>query len=67
MTVRPVPGERDRYFVSSESRDIDHIVDLDFEGKIVCGCERSLIYNETCKHIKAVLDFVATHERRQPR
>lgn len=56
MKVEPIPGERTRFFVQSESRpDVQHVVDLDYEGTVVCGCEQMQAKKESsCKHVAAV-------------
>lgn len=68
MTVTPIPFEKSRFFVSSESRSgVDHVVDLDWRDekwhkpRALCGCEQCQAKGEgTCKHIFAVVDYLKT-------
>lgn len=64
LRVTPIPGEPDRYFVASSSRDLDHVVDMAYsespkdKPKAVCGCEAVMARgNKTCPHIEAVEQF----------
>jgi hypothetical protein len=65
MIVTPIPMEPTRFWVSSESRDIDHLVDLDWRDekwhrpKAVCSCEQMQAKGfKVCKHIFCVADYV---------
>lgn len=72
MTVRLIPGE-DRYFVTSRTRDLEHVVDLFYQEEpyrkphAQCSCESSLIYGRTCPHIVAATAFAyaQNHETNQ--
>ena len=55
MNIEPIPGELTRFFVQSSSRPaIQHIVDMDYEGKPCCSCEDHQVRGKACKHILAV-------------
>lgn len=65
MQVRPIPGEAERFFVTSRSRpEVDHIVDVAWTEcpgdmpRPQCSCERGQAHNEVCAHIKAVLNYL---------
>lgn len=60
MKVEPIPGEHGSFWVQSESRpDVKHVVDLDHEGKVVCGCEQMQAKNLlSCKHVAAVAQYL---------
>jgi hypothetical protein len=64
MTIRPIAGERFRYFVQSAPGKVEHLVDLlDHE----CGCAdwtcRQRKWREehksgyTCKHIRIAREY----------
>jgi hypothetical protein len=58
--VRPVPFERERWFVRSASRsEVDHVVDVAFEGAFACGCEQFMVRGLECPHIRAVKRHLA--------
>lgn len=55
MTVWPVAGEAERFFVGSRSRPaITHIVDSNWDGGWGCSCEQFQVRGLECPHIKAV-------------
>lgn len=63
MTVTPIPWEKSRFFVSSESRSgVDHVVDLAYveeghkKSHAACGCESNFIYGRLCAHIRAAVN-----------
>ena len=59
MTIKP--HDIGTFLVSSQSRDIEHLVDLQYieEGhskpRCAWGCESNLIYGRVCPHILAVV------------
>lgn len=55
--VNPLDGEPLRFHVRSRSRPIQHLVDL---AESRCGCERSMIHQERCWHIKQAVEYVKT-------
>lgn len=68
--VRPVPFERDRWFVASASRPgWDHLVDVAFhpvtavEDGFACGCEQNMVRGVECPHIRAVKRHLADKRR----
>lgn len=65
MNVRPIPGEFGRYFVQSQSRDIEHTVDMEYvecpgdQARPMCGCEEMMAKGKsTCAHLKAVEEWL---------
>lgn len=65
MKVRPVPGEAERFFVSSDTRpEVDHIVDtawVECPGDMprpMCSCEESMAKGRFCKHLMAVGQYL---------
>ena len=69
MNVEPVPFEPTRFWVTSESRSIEHLVDFDWRDekwhrpKAVCSCEQVQAKGfKVCKHILRVADFINHHE-----
>lgn len=70
MTIRRIPGEM-RFWVSSESRDIEHLVDLTWQEekwhrpRFLCSCEQmSAKHMPFCKHVEFLVDTL-THENHQ--
>ena len=70
MRVTPIPWEKTRFFVSSESRvGVDHIVDMDWRDekwhrpRALCSCEQCQAKGfRVCKHIWKVVEYVKSHE-----
>ena len=65
MQVRPIPGEAERFFVTSRSRpEIDHIIDVAYvecpgdQPRVSCSCERGMAHDEPCEHIKALAEYL---------
>lgn len=69
MKVEPVPFERTRFWVESESRpELLHLVDLSYQEtprdkpRAVCSCEDSMARGtKVCKHVRAVRLAVYRH------
>lgn len=67
IKVRPVPGEPERFYVTSATRpEVEHIVDVNWvecpgdQARPFCGCEESMAKGNVCRHIKAVADYLKT-------
>lgn len=65
MKVRPIPGEADRFWVTSDSRpEVDHVVDVAWvecpgdQPMVKCSCERGLAHDEPCRHIIALAEYL---------
>lgn len=68
MTVTPIPGEPDRFFVSSDTDNELWLVDL-HPGPDLPRCACAIHYNRTaldwrCKHIRAVCNLKNWSENR---
>ena len=64
MKVTPVPGEKERFWVQSASREeIQHLVDLAYQETEAdkpepkCSCEQNSLKGLSCRHIDAVIRF----------
>lgn len=63
MNVTPIEHEPGRFFVQSQSRPIEHTVDLRYKEeprskpKPACGCESNFIHGRLCPHILAVVNY----------
>lgn len=68
LSVRPYPGEQDRWLVQSGSRpEVEHVVDANYVecpgdmATVHCGCEENHIKGQVCSHIIALAEYLKTN------